>query len=137
MFRDRHTMSRPIYHRPAPNKLFRICTMPLDTPGRYTHGHEARTLASHGRRSAANSSAYLVPHLKPGMELLDIGCGPGTITLDLAALVAPGKVIGIETVEAPLETARREAVSRSDTTTVFQLGDALQLPFDDATFDAV
>ena len=78
-----------------------------------------------------------LPHLKPGMHVLDIGCGPGTITLDLAALVAPGKVVGIENVEAPLLAARAEAVARSDVSTTFQLGDALKLPFENESFDVV
>lgn len=111
--------------------------MNQNTHGRYTHGHERSALASHSARTAANSAAYLLPHLKAGMRILDIGCGPGTITLDLAAIVAPGTVIGLENVEAPLLAARAEAAARSDTSTVFQLGDALKLPFDDASFDVV
>src|SRR5690606_30417431 len=112
-------------------------TMTQPTRGRYTHGHEPSALASHSARTAANSAAYLLPHLRPGMQLIDIGCGPGPITLDLAALLAPGKVIGLEKVEAPLVAARAEAAARGDTTTVFLTGDALSLPFDDATFDVV
>lgn len=108
-----------------------------NSSGRYTHGHERITLASHSTRTAANSAAYLLPCLKPGMHVLDIGCGPGTITLDLAALVAPGKVVGMENSETPLLAARAEAAARSDTTTAFQLGDALKLPFENESFDVV
>ena len=53
-------------------------------------------LRSHRWRTAENSAAYLLGHLRPGMALLDVGCGPGTITCDLARLVAPGRVIGID-----------------------------------------
>ncbi|WP_256840491.1 methyltransferase domain-containing protein [Ornithinimicrobium faecis] len=110
-----------------------------DTRGlpRYTHGHEVATLASHGTRTAANSCAYLLPVLEPGMSLLDVGCGPGTITLDLAQLVAPGQVVGLENVEAPLISARSRAKERGDTLTRFEVGDALHLPFEDDTFDVV
>jgi ubiquinone/menaquinone biosynthesis C-methylase UbiE len=66
----------------------------------YTHGHHESVLRSHQWRSAANSAAYLLPHLTAGMSLLDIGCGPGTITLDLAAVVAPGRVLGLDVVHA-------------------------------------
>lgn len=109
----------------------------MTASGRYTLGHEASTLASHGARSATNSAAYLLPHLEPGMNLLDVGCGPGTITLDLAAVVAPGRVIGVENVEAPLVAAREAATARGDETTTFRVGDALALPFPDDSFDVV
>lgn len=62
----------------------------------YTHGHQEPVLRSHKWRTAANSAAYLVEHLRPGMDLLDVGCGPGTITRDLARLVSPGRVVGID-----------------------------------------
>ena len=60
----------------------------------YTHGHAASVLRSHANRTVANSAAYLIPHLRPGARVLDVGCGPGTITADLAARVAPGPVVG-------------------------------------------
>lgn len=104
---------------------------------RYTHGHEHATLASHGARTAANSARYLLPHLESGMSLLDVGCGPGTITLDLAEAVAPGRVTAIENVEPPLAAARDNANKRGDRTTVFQLGNVLRMEFDDGAFDVV
>ena len=57
---------------------------------RYTHGHAESVLRSHRTRTAANSAAYLLPHLAAGQRLLDVGSGPGSITADLAVLVAPG-----------------------------------------------
>lgn len=104
---------------------------------RYTHGHEHATLASHGARTAASSAGYLLPHLESGMSLLDVGCGPGTITLDLAEVVAPGRVTAIENVEPPLAAARDNAEKRGDHTTVFQPGDVLRMDFGDDTFDVV
>src|SRR5262245_65676617 len=56
----------------------------------YTHGHHESVLRSHRWRTAENSAAYLLGRLRPGMSLLDVGCGPGTIPADLAARVAPG-----------------------------------------------
>ena len=56
----------------------------------YTHGHHESVLRSHKWRTVDNSAAYLAPHLRPGLDVLDVGCGPGTITVDLAQRVAPG-----------------------------------------------
>lgn len=105
--------------------------------GRYTHGHEPAVLASHAMRTAANSAGYLFDHLRPGMSLLDVGFGPGTITLDLAEVVAPGRVIGIEHAPAAVDAARANARQRSDGQTEFRLGDVMELPFDDASVDVV
>lgn len=71
----------------------------------YTHGHQESVLRSHRWRTAANSAAYLLPHLQPGMTLLDVGCGPGTITADLATLV--GKVTGIDPSASVIEDATK------------------------------
>lgn len=105
--------------------------------GPYTQGHEPQTLASHGRRTAANSCAYLLPVLSPGMSVLDVGCGPGSITLDLAEVVAPGTVTGVEPVAAPLEVARAEAVRRGERRTRFEQASVLALPYPDGAFDVV
>jgi ubiquinone/menaquinone biosynthesis C-methylase UbiE len=103
----------------------------------YTHGHHESVLRSHQWRTAENSAAYLLPHLKPGLDLLDVGCGPGTITLDLAAAVAPGRVVGLDAVAEPLDVARANAEARGDTTTEFVVGDVYDLDFPDGSFDVV
>jgi SAM-dependent methyltransferase len=73
---------------------------------RYTHGHQESVLRSHRWRTAENSCAYLLPHLRPDMMLLDVGCGPGTITADLADRVA--SVTGIDPSESVIAEARRD-----------------------------
>lgn len=78
----------------------------------YTHGHHASVLRSHSWRTAANSAAYLLPHLEAGMSLLDVGCGPGTLTADLAARVAPGRVVGVDASADVVERARSHARER-------------------------
>src|SRR6204780_3738592 len=72
----------------------------------YTHGHAESVLRSHRTRTAENSAAYLLPGLRPGLSLLDVGSGPGTITADLAARVAPGRVTALETSAAALQHTR-------------------------------
>jgi ubiquinone/menaquinone biosynthesis C-methylase UbiE len=103
----------------------------------YTHGHHESVLRSHQWRTAANSAAYLLPHLTPGTSLLDIGCGPGTITLDLAAAVAPGRVLGLDVVPEPLDAARANAEARGDHATEFALGDVYDLDLPDDSVDVV
>jgi ubiquinone/menaquinone biosynthesis C-methylase UbiE len=103
----------------------------------YTHGHHESVLRSHRWRTVENSAAYLVPALAPGLRLLDVGCGPGTITVDLAARLSPGEVVGIDTSAAVLEVARTAAQESGAQNVVFQVGDATALPFDDDSFDVV
>ncbi len=104
---------------------------------RYTHGHHASVVAAHARRTAADSAAYLLPHLAPGASVLDVGCGPGSVTLDLAAAVAPGVVVGIEPGGEVLRVARDAAAERGDATTRFEHADVMDLPYAAASFDVV
>ncbi len=105
--------------------------------GVYTHGHAESVLRSHRWRTAENSAARLLPHLRPGLDLLDVGCGPGTITCDLADLVAPGRVTAVEPTEAALDLARQEAARRGITTIDFVVADVHALDLADASYDVV
>jgi SAM-dependent methyltransferase len=90
-----------------------------------------------GVRRAKDWVGFLLPHLKPGFDLLDCGCGVGSITLDLAGLVAPGKVIGVDMDEGQLEIARANAKQRGLTNVTFEQGNVYELRFDSGAFDAV
>jgi SAM-dependent methyltransferase len=98
----------------------------------YTHGHHDSVLRSHRWRTAENSAAYLLPHLQPGMSLLDVGCGPGTITFDLAGRVAPGRVVGVDLAADVIEQATRAAHADA---VELMVGDFHEL--DLGTFDVV
>ena len=102
----------------------------------YTHGHDDGVLRSHRWRTAVNSAAYLLPRLRPGLDLLDVGCGPGTITSDLARKVAPGRVVGIDASAEVVDEARASAV-RANLPATFEVADLFALPFADHTFDVV
>lgn len=102
----------------------------------YTHGHAESVLRSHRWRTAENSSAYLLPHLRPGLDLLDVGAGPGTITADLAALVAPGRVTALEATPEALELSRAE-LGRRGVGADFVVGDVHALDLPDDSFDVV
>ncbi|MFG1822846.1 methyltransferase domain-containing protein [Microbispora bryophytorum] len=103
----------------------------------YTHGHHESVLRSHRWRTAANSAAYLLGELKPHMRILDVGCGPGTITTDLAELVPQGEVIGLDSEPGILEQARREAQARGLGNVSFTTGDVNALGYPDASFCVV
>lgn len=93
--------------------------MDRDRTAHYVHGHAEAVLRSHRSRTVANSAAYLAPHLLPGARVLDVGCGPGTITADLAGRVAPGHVTAIDpSPDAVAETARLTAEAGNVTAVV-------------------
>src|SRR3954469_8993274 len=102
----------------------------------YTHGHGDEVLRAYRRRTAENSAGYLLAALRPGLDLLDVGCGPGSITVDLAARVAPGRVLGVDVASAPLEQARGLA-ARAGGQAEFRVGDVYALEADDDSFDVV
>ena len=105
---------------------------------RYTHGHSAAVLNAHSRRGAADSAAYLLAHLRAGMDLLDVGCGPASITADLAERVAPGRVVALDAADGALEAARATLSERGLSEQVeVASGDVMTLPFEDASFDVV
>jgi ubiquinone/menaquinone biosynthesis C-methylase UbiE len=64
--------------------------------GRAVYVHGSAFDAQLTRRTAAREGAFFLPHLRPGMRVLDCGCGPGSITVGLAAAVAPGQAVGID-----------------------------------------
>lgn len=94
-------------------------------------------MRSHRWRTAENSAAYLLPWLKPGDSVLDVGVGPGTITVDLAERLADGSVVGIDSAPAAVAATRTLAVEREASNLQVLIGDVYHLPFPEASFDVV
>jgi len=107
------------------------------SPDVYTHGHHESVLRSHKWRTAENSAAYLLPALRSGLDLLDVGCGPGTITLDLARRIAPGRAVGIDRSPGVIADAQRAAHDAGVTNVEFGMGDVYALDHPDRCFDIV
>ena len=103
-------------------------------PATYTHGHPEAVLRSHRWRTAENSAGYLLHRLGPGTSVLDVGCGPGTITADLARRVAPGRVLGIDPAPAVVAAAERDHAAANVS---FRVADVHRLDEPDGAFDVV
>ena len=112
----------------------RKSTATASTPT-YTMGYGPEFGKLLERRNAADCAAHLLPHLRPGMRLLDLGCGPGTISVGLADAVAPGELYGIDMEPSQVEMAGAAASAGGHANARFRTGDVANLPFDDAAFD--
>lgn len=111
-------------------------TDPMRTDHQYTMGYSPEFLQLLERRNAGTHAAHLLAQLHSGMHLLDFGCGPGTITVGLAAAVYPGKVHGIDMEESQIEMARAAAAAGGHDNITFHVGNVYELPFEDNYFDA-
>jgi SAM-dependent methyltransferase len=103
----------------------------------YTHGHQDAVLRAHRWRTAENSAAYLLPHLQRGQRVLDVGCGPGTLTADLARRVSPGEVVGVDIAASVVEEARASAARSGVDNVSFQAGDFRDCGLEPESFDVV
>lgn len=102
----------------------------------YTHGHGASVLASHRWRTAENSAGYLLEHLRPTDHVLDVGCGPGTITQGLAAHVPLGRVVGLDSSASVIAAAAAD-IAKSPAHLTFEVGDVYALDHPDHSFHVV
>jgi ubiquinone/menaquinone biosynthesis C-methylase UbiE len=103
----------------------------------YTMGYGPAAVALMGSRSAQSHAAFFVPHLKPGMRVLDCGCGPGTVTLGFAGIVAPGSAVGTDIEASQTALATENAAKRDIQNARFEVANIYELPFEDSSFDAV
>jgi ubiquinone/menaquinone biosynthesis C-methylase UbiE len=101
----------------------------------YSHGHHPSVTAAHATRTVASSAAYLEPFLEAGLDLLDLGCGPGSITAGFADLVAPGSVLGID---SSADVIAQASDAHADVANVeFREGNVYDLDVPDESFDVV
>jgi ubiquinone/menaquinone biosynthesis C-methylase UbiE len=108
-----------------------------NTVERYTPGHTLKAVEFMARRVAETHAAFLLPYLKPGLSVLDCGCGPGTITLGLASRVAPGAVIGIDAEPSQVVESRNNAASLGLQNMSCRVATVYELPFESDTFHVV
>ena len=103
---------------------------------RYTHGHHESVLRSHRWRTIENSASYLRGELQPGRRVLDVGCGPGTITAEFVDAVSPGRVVGVDAA-ADVIAAANATLEPTSPRATFVVGDTYGLEFPEASFDVV
>jgi ubiquinone/menaquinone biosynthesis C-methylase UbiE len=103
----------------------------------YQLGHHPSIVARHARRTVETAAAFLLPFLKPGMRLLDVGCGPGSMTSGFAQRVAPGETIGIDPSADVIATAKSLAGATAARNLSFEVGSIYEPRFAAGTFDAV
>ena len=111
-------------------------SMPMHSD-RPFYGYDVDVIQNqYAQRGAESTVGFFLEHLKPGMKVLDCGCGPGTITQDLARIAAPGEVIGCDLEPGMVARAAELAEPANLSNLSFQVGNILDLPFPDDTFDA-
>jgi ubiquinone/menaquinone biosynthesis C-methylase UbiE len=101
----------------------------------YTHGYGRAVQQSMFQRTAETHASFLLPYLHPGLDVVDCGCGLGSITIGIAERVAPGRVVGIDIAETQVGTARSLANDRGLTNVQFEIGTIYELPYPDGSFD--
>lgn len=103
----------------------------------YAFGYSPAAVGLMENRSAEMNAGFLLPELTEKMSVLDIGCGPGSITVGLAERVSAGKATGLDIEPGQIELANARAKDAGLTNCAFDVGSALNLPYPDATFDVV
>lgn len=103
---------------------------------RYTHGHSSGVINQHSARTAENSARHLLPSLRDGLDVIDVGCGPGSISVGLARAVAPrGTLVAVDVAEDVLPMARAAARDAGVTNATFEVASVYDLPHPDDRFD--
>ncbi len=103
----------------------------------YIHGYTEEHRRFLSTRTAQREAGFFLPFLKPGMRLLDCGCGMGALTTSLAEWLAPGEVIGFDREESQVEAARAWAAEKGVNNVRFKVGSIYEIAYPDASFDAV
>ena len=127
------TIERPSLE--SPEFAAQVRTMFDRIAGVYDLMNSAMTAGMHHRwRQRAAERA----ELRAGDAALDLCCGTGDLAFELARRVGPdGVVVGCDFSEPMLELARRKAAERGASQARFEWADALELPYEEGSFDAV
>jgi ubiquinone/menaquinone biosynthesis C-methylase UbiE len=101
----------------------------------YTHGHQSVVVSQHARRTAEDCARFARHVIAPNSRILDVGCGPASITVGLARWVPGGSVTAIEPGGDILDTAREAVAAAGAENVSVEEASVYELPYDDDTFD--
>ncbi|KAH9208562.1 methyltransferase type 11 [Leptodontidium sp. 2 PMI_412] len=105
---------------------------------RLINGDDPAITKLYGERTALTSCKYLLPYVKPNSNILDVGCGPGIITSNLAKLAPQGRTTGVDNSTGIIEEARKAFPTSAVPNLKFVTGDCNNLSeFADNSFDIV
>lgn len=103
----------------------------------YAPGWSGDALDMMGRRTAKDRAAFVLPFLPGAVGVLDVGCGPGTITVGLAHAAPASAVTGIDRELSQIVMARAAAEAAGVANARFEQGSAYELPVADRSVDLV
>jgi ubiquinone/menaquinone biosynthesis C-methylase UbiE len=110
----------------------------MTTTEQYSGGYSPQIIDQFKQRTFAKQGAFLQSYLTAGLTVLDCGCGPGSMTLDIAEIVSPGgQVFGIDSSPIQIEQALLLQKERGIANAGFTNGSAYLLPYEDEQFDVV
>jgi SAM-dependent methyltransferase len=101
---------------------------------RHAEAYQRRLEEVMSRREALGRVRVMeLVEARPGMRVLDLACGPGTLSRRLAPLVAPGgEIVGVDLAEGMIKLARAAAIPNA----TFEVMDIERLSFPNEWFDA-
>ncbi len=101
----------------------------------YTHGHQPVVVNQHARRTAERCAAFARNVISENSLILDVGCGPASITVGLGEWVPQGSVTAIDVEESILDTARSTIAESGLGNVKLDQGSVYELPYGDGVFD--
>ncbi|MCH2624984.1 MAG: methyltransferase domain-containing protein [Acidimicrobiales bacterium] len=103
----------------------------------YTHGHQPAVVDQHARRTAERCAAFVREIISPDFQILDVGCGPASITVGLGKWVPEGTVTGIDIGGDIVEVARSAVEASGLSNVTVEHASVYELPYKADSFDIV
>ncbi|QYZ66896.1 MAG: hypothetical protein NV67_02325 [Gammaproteobacteria bacterium (ex Lamellibrachia satsuma)] len=98
---------------------------------KYSGGYSKHILSEFSKRSLDKEGCFFQDHIEQGNTVLDVGCGPGSLSLQIAERVGPnGYVHAVDIQSEQFPADHNQNIH-------FQQASIFDLPFEDNTFDAI